>query len=264
MVNSIRKYTNTFYQQHKWDRGLLMTLLLALIVSVTLFTLSGCASSTVSRNVAGNFDVSKQSSRNLIEDITGTTIADTYQNTSQRTKGVILGGTAGAVTGSLVSGLGVLPGAVTGLLLGASYGSYIDSHTTLKDRLINRGANVIVLGDQILIVIPSERIFYPMTSTIKPQAYSTLKLAAQYINRYIKMLVNVAVYTDSSGSSESDYELSQQQAQAVTKALSSNGIDARVLYAIGQGCSRLIDTSSLDWYGNDNYRVEITLEKLYV
>ena len=101
------------------------------------------------------------------------------------------------MTGALSSGVGVIPGTVTGTLLGASYGSYIDSKATLKDQLENRGAIVVVLGDQILIVLPSERIFQAAcNSNIKSQAYSTLGLVTQYINTYTKMLVKVAVYTE--------------------------------------------------------------------
>jgi outer membrane protein OmpA-like peptidoglycan-associated protein len=176
----------------------------------------------------------------------------------------MVGGTAGAVTGSLASGVGAVPGALVGALVGASYGSYIDQHTSFDDQLRNRGANIIVLGDQILVVIPSARIFKPFSSTIKPDAYSTFKQVALFINSYDKMLVKISVHTAALGSSDVNYSLSQAQAESVSKMLQASGVDARVIYAMGYGGTHLVQRNSQTWEGNDNYRIEITLEKLYV
>ena len=232
-----------------------------LFVYSIFLILSGCASSTVSRQAAANMDRGIENARGFTD--SDTEFADTYQNLTQATRGAILGGTAGAVTGAF-SGIGVIPGTVTGTLLGASYGSYIDSQTNVKDQLENRGAIIVVLGDQILIVLPSERIFQSScTTSIKSQAYSTLALVSQYINSYTKMLVKVAGYTSASGSSQRDLLLSQRQAQKVARALLATGIDARVLFAEGYGGTHLVEQNSIEG-DSDNNRIEITLEKLYV
>jgi outer membrane protein OmpA-like peptidoglycan-associated protein len=232
------------------------------ICVVSVFCLAGCAASNVSREAAANVDLGVQNAKNLGE--SDTNIADAYQNSSQAVKGAMLGGAAGAITGALSSSVGVIPGTAIGAILGASYGSYIDANTTLADRLENRGVNVIELGDQILIVIPSARLFNDTTSTIKPQAYSTLNLVAQYINSFAKILVKVSAYTADTGVCSVDLSLSKQQAAKVAKALLAQGVDARILYAEGYGGTHLVTKNSFDWDGNDNYRIEITLEKLYV
>lgn len=227
------------------------------------FVLSGCASSNVSRDAAANVDMGVQNARSMTTSAGDTNIADSYQNASQTTKGALLGGTAGGITGALSSGVGFLPGAGIGAILGASYGSYISSNETLEDRLQNRGGTIVVLGDQILIVLPSSSIFETWTPRIKPQAYSTLALVTRYINRFTKMLVKVSVYTDDTGAKDVDISLSQQQADNVAKFLTASGIDARVLYAAGYGGTQLVSSHTGNWE-SDNYRVEITLEKLYV
>ena len=247
----------TRYRQHYFP---LVLSIIAIIVCCTLF---GCASSEVSRQAASNVDMGTQNANNLV-DGTGDSFSDMYQNSSQATKGAVLGGTTGAVFGAFSSGLGVIPAAATGAILGASYGSYIDSQTTLKDKLENRGATIIVLGDQILIVFPSYRLFQAMTAELKPGGYDTLALVTQYVNQYTKMLVKVSAYTDDSGSRRVDLALSQQQADKVEKILLLDGIDARLLYASGYGGAHLVERNSEDWDGSDNYRIEITLEKLYV
>lgn len=234
----------------------------SLIPILLCCTLFGCASSEVSRDAASNVDMGNQNAKNLVSGVGDTSVSDMYNNSSQTTKGAVIGGTTGAVAGAFSSGIGVIPGAATGLILGASYGSYIDSQANVQDKLENRGATVVVLGDQILIVLPSSRLFQAMTAELKPDAYTTLGMVARYVNNYDKMLVKVSAYTNDTGSPRVDLALSQQQAANVERVLLLKGMDARVVYAAGYGGTHLVERNSSDWDGSDNYRIEITLEKL--
>lgn len=241
-----------------WKNSLISSLI------IIFFTLSGCASSDVSRTVSCGVDAGVSNAHSMAEGLTQDSIADTYGNASEMEKGAVIGAGAGAITGALAAtGIGVLPGAATGLVIGASYGRYIDSKTSLKDKIENRGGTIVVLGDQILIVLPSDRIFRCNSAYVKPQAYSTLCLVAQYINCYVKMLVKVAAYTGQTGSECLDLSLSRQEAQHVAKVLLESGVDARVLFAEGYGGTHLVVNNCNSW-GSQNYRIEITLEKQYV
>lgn len=240
-------------------------LVLKALATVSLcLSLFACASSAVQRDAATNVDLGVQNAKNLVEDAAETDVVESYQNFPQKTKGAIIGGLAGAITGAFSSGIGVVPFTLSGAIFGASYGSYIDSTTDKRDRLENRGVSVVVLGDQILIVLRSARIFEPMTANIKIQAFTTLDLVTQYINRFTKILVKVAAYTNDNGTPEADLALSRQQAERIARYFIVSGIDARILYATGEGGCKLVDNISLDWDASDNYRIEITLEKLYV
>ena len=237
---------------------------LYLLVTMTISSfLIGCASSNVTRDVSSGVDMGVQNAKNLYDGATEGDVVNSYQNTNQATKGGMLGGAAGAATGLMSTSVGFLPGVLAGGILGASYGSYIDANATLDDQLQNRGANVIVLGDQILIVVPSARLFDPMTAKINPSAYSTLSLLAKYINSYTKTLVKVAVYTNNLGSQRVNQSLSEEQAKVIAKYLIADGIDARLLYAAGYGGTHLVEKNAKIWDSSDNYRVEITLEKLH-
>lgn len=227
------------------------------------FILSSCASSNVTRDVTANIDEGVENTRQRVDNATSGNLADSYQNASQATKGAMLGGATGGVIGAS-SSIGFLPGAAVGAVLGASYGAYIDSNASVEDQLQNRGATTVVLGDQMLIVLPSYRIFYPMSARIKPDAFSTLNLVVRYVNSHTKMLVKIAAYTNALGPRDVDLALSQEQAERVSKFLAVSGIDARVLYAVGYGGTHLVRNTSYEWGENDNYRIEITLEKLYV
>lgn len=134
----------------------------------------------------------------------------------------------------------------------------------MQQQLESRGVTVVVLGDQILIVMPSSLIFDEYSSRIKSSAHSTLDLVTAYINNYTKMLVNVAAYTGNTGSRRIDLALSKEQASHVARYLYDAGLDARVLHAAGYGGKRLVQKNTDDWDFNMNYRIEITLEKLYV
>jgi len=135
------------------------------------------------------------------------------------------------------------------------------SKTKQIQALSRRGVTVVVLGDQILIVVPSDRLFQPMTANITSQGSLLLCAVAQYINSYTKMLVKVAAYTGETGSQRVALALSQQQADNVATLLRQDGINARVLYAVGYGRDHLVERNCNHW-GNDNFRIEITLEKL--
>lgn len=235
-----------------------------IFLTMYALTLCGCASSNVSRDVTSNIDDGVENTRKMVDNATSGSIADSYQNASQRTKGALLGGAAGGLIGAVSSNIGVVPGAAIGAILGASYGAYIDSNASVEDQLQNRGATIVTLGDQILIVIPSSRIFEYRSARIKTDAYSTLGLTTRYINSFTKMLVKVSAYTDCLGPADVDLALSQEQSEKIAKFFVASGMDTRVLYAVGYGGTHLVQRRNPDWDGSDNYRIEITLEKLYV
>lgn len=134
----------------------------------------------------------------------------------------------------------------------------------MQRELEHRGVTVIVLGDQIKIVMPSALVFDRYSARILPSSYSTLNLVSDYINYYTKMLVNIAVYTSDTGSRRIDLALSKEQANAIERYLEGACTDARVLHAYGYGGKHLVEKNSGDWDFSMNYRIEITLEKLYV
>ncbi len=234
-----------------------------LLLASCLFLLAGCASSGVARSSASGVDKTVQGSKDLYNAATDESdMAGSYQNTSQTTKGAMIGGAIGAISGTMSSRIGILPAAGLGAVVGAAFGAYIDAHTTLVDRLENRGVSVVVLGDQVLIVVASSRLFQPASANLYPQAYSTLDMVAKFINQYDKVMVKISAYTNPLGPPNVNLALSQGQAHAVEKYLLETGMDARVIYAQGYGGTHLVEPLSKNWDGSDNYRVEITLEKL--
>jgi len=224
--------------------------------------IQGCAHSAVSREANSQVDTGYINTVNSVSSASEGHISDAYQNTSQTTKGVVLGAVGGALVGSLTTAVGVLPGAASGAILGGAFGKYLDSYTTLADKLENRHVKVFVLGDQVMVVVASDQLFNGQNANIAPTSYSTLDLIAQLINTHHTEYVRVVAYSDSTLSNSVANALTREQANNVVKYLWRRGINTRMLYAVGAGGSHIVTQSSLIDETSMNYRVEISFEKL--
>lgn len=237
-----------------------ISVLVMMVCFLLAVFLQGCASSNLSRGAAGDIHDAYQNVSDSV-DSNGVSVTEAYQGTSQTTKGMMLGAPTGAVASSVMFGSSaIFPGAIGGAIFGGALGRYIDDNTTLEDKIVNRGNKVIILGDQILIVLPSKYVFVDDTPELQPFSYKTLDLVAQMISSYPNMSVKVASYTTSTLPDRINLSLSQEQANSVVKYLWRTHINTRMLYADGGGASKPIAEGDSD----TNNRVEITLEKLPV
>lgn len=239
------------------DKKILPILILCSLLAIFL---QGCASSGAARDASSGFHSTVQGASSAY-DGSSVSVSETYQGSSQTSKGVLLGTATGAIVGGITSGgSGLLPGAAGGAIFGGALGAYIDSRSTLADKIINRGNKVVVLGDQVLIVLPTQFVFVDNTPQLQPYAYKTLNLITQLINGYPNMTVKVTTYADQSLPDRITRSLTQEQSDSIVKYLWRAHINTRVLYAEGGGISKPVAAP-----GNDvNNRVEITLEKLPV
>ena len=238
-------------------------------IFVSLFLLcmflQGCASSNVTKEANDNVAVGYQNVTSAFDNMGNGSAADSVENMSQSAKGALMGGAAGAVAGGLTSGVGLVPGLASGIILGGAYGAYIDSNTTLNDQLENRGVKVITLGDHVMVVLRSARIFNAMTPVIKPGAYPTLDSVSALINTYHTMSVRVAAYTSATGSTRINLALSKEQADAIVRYLKQRRTNTRMLSGVGMGGTSLVtDDTEANADSSLNYRVEITMENLPV
>lgn len=230
-----------------------------LILTCLSLFLVGCASSDVSRSAANQVDDVYNSATQ------GGSPPDpvsAFHVATQATKGAVVGGVAGAGIGSLVNGIGVIPGAVGGAIFGAAAGAYIDTHTNWRDKLENAGGQVLILGDQVKIIVPSSMLFHSMTADLNPAAYQTLDMVAQFLSSFDKIGIKVAAFTNATGPARINQEISQEQANAVARYLWLKGVNGRLMTAVGYGGTHLVRQNTFDWNGGDNYRIEITAEKV--
>jgi outer membrane protein OmpA-like peptidoglycan-associated protein len=173
--------------------------------------------------------------------------------------GAAAGAIIGAATGS--AGKGALIGAAAGAAIGAGIGVYQDQQQAkLRERLVNAGVQVQRDGDNIRLIMPSDITFDTARSDIKGSFYQTLNAVAEVLDEFDKTTISVAGHADARGSDSYNMDLSQRRALSVSNYLSSQGVDAARLNAIGFGETRPVGDNSTAAGQGQNRRVEITID----
>ncbi len=189
---------------------------------------------------------------------------DPYTGESKVSKtawGTGIGTLAGAGIGALVGGeKGALVGAGIGAVGGASVGGYMDIQARrLREELVGTGVQVQKVGDNVRLIMPSNITFDTDSAVFKPVFNNILTSVAKVINEFDKTKVQVAGYTDSTGSAAYNNTLSLQRAQAVANYLKLRDVNASRLMVYGYGSSNPIASNATASGREQNRRVEITL-----
>jgi outer membrane protein OmpA-like peptidoglycan-associated protein len=177
--------------------------------------------------------------------------------------GALLGAGAGAIVGATTkanTGTAALVGAGLGALAGGGIGVYMDNQEAkLRQRLASSGVSVTRQGDNIILNMPSNITFDTDRSDIKPQFYDTLNSVAIVLNEFYRTRVAVYGHTDSDGSENYNYDLSQRRADSVAQYLKSQQVNPRRLSVEGWGESRPIASNATAEGKAQNRRVEIVI-----
>lgn len=182
--------------------------------------------------------------------------------------GAGLGAALGAGVGMLSSskkdrGKGALIGAAAGAALGGGAGYYMDAQEAkLREKMRGTGVSVTRQGDNIVLNMPNNVTFDSSSSTLKPEGANTLTGVAMILKEYPKTAVNVAGYTDSTGSRQLNMTLSQQRADSVGSSLITQGVAANRIRTTGMGPDNPVASNSTTEGKAQNRRVEITLSPL--
>lgn len=176
------------------------------------------------------------------------------------TIGVVAGVAGGTMIGA-AAGVPVM-GAAMGGIWGGAFGNIIQSHQSLVENLMYNGVEVVRVGDDIEIILPADKFFYPDSPNLNPNYYRVLNNVVRLLLCFDKVSVKVAAYTDNTGPWQRNLSLTRLQAQAVMNYLWTSGIDTRLIYAVGYGAASPIADNSTVAGQIANRRIEITLRKL--
>lgn len=118
------------------------------------------------------------------------------------------------------------------------------------------------MGDQVLLILPSDRFFYGKSTRLNPDRYPDLADLITFINCFQKIEVKIVGYTDCCGCADENLALTKTQATNLASHLWQYGLDARLVYPVGYGsfCPIANDRSACG--KNRNRRIEITLTHL--
>ena len=183
------------------------------------------------------------------------------QKVSKSAWGTGIGTLAGAGIGALAGGKkGALIGAGVGAAAGLGTGAYMDIQARrLREELVGTGVQVQKVGENVRLIMPSNITFDTDSAVFKPVFNNILTSVAKVINEFDKTKVQVAGYTDNTGSAAYNDKLSMQRAQAVANYLKLRGVSAARLMVYGYGENNPIASNATAAGREQNRRVEITL-----
>ncbi len=186
---------------------------------------------------------------------------------SKMATGVLVGGVAGAAVGAVSGGGVAIPvAAAMGGIVGGAVASAMLENESPTDQLISQLARdhvqVIRIGEDYMIVLPSTSYFYPNSSHLNANMYPALKDVAKFINLYDTETIKVAGYTNNSGDEARNVALSRQQAQYIQEELWRDGVRPAFMYAIGYGSQYPIAHNETKEGQLVNNRVQITFRRL--
>ncbi|MDT9294324.1 MAG: OmpA family protein [Arthrospira platensis PCC 7345] len=115
-------------------------------------------------------------------------------------------------------------------------------------------------GNGLIMTLPSDILFNPGSSTLRPGANVILDNLIPDLQNYRGAVVRVAGHTDDSGSRQQNLVLSSAQAEAIVQYL-SNAVDDQAYHwvAIGYGMTRPALENTSDINRQLNRRIEVAI-----
>ena len=199
-----------------------------------------------------------------------TTDAVTGEPRASRTAiGAVGGAGLGALAGAAVGGSknaqrnAVLIGAGIGALAGGAIGGYMDQQeAALRQELQATGVGIRRVGNELVLVMPSNITFATDSSTIEPGFTATLNSVSTVLNRFNQTLIDVYGHTDNTGSDAYNQQLSTARARSVANFLATRGVRQDRMIVSGFGESQPIATNASPAGREQNRRVEIRIVPL--
>ncbi len=167
----------------------------------------------------------------------------------------VIGGSAARLRRARAAGIRPLGAAAV-----TDYTSRLE--TELRRQTAGTGVDVIRSGDRILVRLPAAFTFDVGSSTIKPQAVSTVSEVGLTLKSFNQTLVDVLGHTDATGTAAANQALSEKRAQAVAANLRSRGVAQARIATRGHGANFPIGDNVTETGRALNRRVEIRLVPL--
>ena len=173
--------------------------------------------------------------------------------------GAGLGQAIGRDTKATLIGAGI--GALVGGMAGGSVGRYMDQQeASMRQQLAGVESASIQREANILAVTFQSDVFFDTNSAaLKAGAYDEISRVARVLQQYPQTSIQVAGYTDSTGSESYNHQLSERRAMAVKNALSGQGVAVGRMRTVGYGESSPVADNSTPAGRQMNRRVKVTI-----
>ena len=132
----------------------------------------------------------------------------------------------------------------------------------MYDKLTSEDVQVIAMGDDYLISIPSSEIFRNQSPKLKSDGYEILDDVVTYLQSMRKIMVKVTAYSDCYQSQDRTTALTKARAKAVGRYLWSRNIETAIVFTEGAGSDKPIVAKQTGLDSSPNSRVEITFRQV--
>lgn len=171
-----------------------------------------------------------------------------------------VGGVVCGLIGSRDSGQHARNAALGCGAIGAGIGAYMDAQEAeLREELQGTGVQVRRNGDQLDLIMPGNITFGTDSYNIRSNFEPVLNSVSTVLYKFADTRLRVTGHTDSTGSRDYNYDLSNRRATSVANYLASTGIDQNRLISQGMGPDEPIASNDTESGRASNRRVELQI-----
>lgn len=174
-------------------------------------------------------------------------------------KGMGIGGASGAAIGGAIGSRtgSTAKGAIIGGAAGAALGGIIGNRMDKQAKELEKVAETKRTEKGLVTELKNDILFDTGKATLKPAAKEDLRQVASIMQKYPENILQVNGYTDITGSSELNAELSKARAESVKKALVAYGLPEDTISTAGWGPAQPVASNETAAGRKQNRRVEI-------
>lgn len=144
--------------------------------------------------------------------------------------------------------------------IGAGIGAYMDAQEAeLREELQGTGVQVRRNGDQLDLIMPGNITFDTNEYSIRSGFHPVLDSVSTILYKYTDTRLRVTGHTDSTGSRDYNYNLSNRRATSVANYLAEKGIDQSRLISQGMGPDQPVASNDNESGRASNRRVELQI-----
>jgi outer membrane protein OmpA-like peptidoglycan-associated protein len=179
-------------------------------------------------------------------------------------EGTIIGAATGAAVGGVVgkaagsTSKGVIIGAVIGGAAGAVIGRQMDQKAEEMEAELEN-ARIERVGEGILVTFDSGLLFDFDSSQLRAASRENLTELSGTLQEMADTEVLIAGHTDSVGSDDYNYSLSERRAQSAADFLMTRGVAGSRINIVGLGETEPVDTNDTAAGRQANRRVEVAI-----
>jgi len=182
------------------------------------------------------------------------------ERTSNALRYGVVGGVVCGLVGATRNSTSARNAALGCGVIGAGIGAYMDvQEAELREQLQGTGVQVRRDGDELILIMPGNVTFDTNEFVLRQPFLPVLDSVAQILYKYGDTRMMVTGHTDSTGSADYNYNLSNRRATSVSNYLASVGVDQGSLIAQGMGPDQPLMSNNTESGRAANRRVELKI-----